>query len=263
MSDDKPSHQPALPNYLSFADDDDDSADATVELSLKDVFQFKAQDAREKTPAHSLAIPHTIPAPSAPVLSEDTDAEHTIQSAQGDQLLDLGELELIPLDDEDGLEEITGESIYTGDPTTTLDASQWRTQQPRPSQAPTRPAIQALQYPVDPDSTSAFEIPDTLLHQARTESAELVQRPVSSLKPPSPREDDATRAITFEELREAEAMAQDEAAQTSEMSVVSGQVLEFVAAVDDNMRLFVPRHLFEEGKLKPGMRLVITARIMP
>ena len=38
--------------------------------------------------------------------------------------------------------------------------------------------------------------------------------------------------------------------------------LEFVAAVDQNHRLFVPLHLFEEGTLKPGMRLLIKATVL-
>lgn len=264
MSDDK-SKTPSLPNYMSLADDDDDDgADATVELSLKDVFQFKAQDTRSlKSSQASGMDPFPRPSTAAP-----SEADQTIRSDQGVGMIELDGLELIPLeedtDNELEVHPVSEESLLDGqDPTTMLDASRWRQPAPNPSQMPTRPSISALKLP-DPDSTSAFEVPDTLLDQVR-EEAERDRRSRSFLtQKPKAKEDDTTRAISFEELREAEALARQDDPQTAELELAELKELEleFVAAVDENMRLFVPRHLFDEGKLKPGMRLLVTAKII-
>lgn len=264
MSDDK-SKTPALPNYMSLADDDDDDgADATVELSLKDVFQFKAQDTRSLKSSQASGI-DPFQRPSA----QPSEADQTVQSGQGAGIVELDGLELIPLeedtDNELEVHPVSEESLLGGqDPTTMLDASRWRQPAQNPSQMPTRPAISALKLP-DPDSTSAFEVPDTLLDQVREEAERDRQsRAFVAQKPAAAKEDDSTRAISFEELREVEALVREDDPQTAELELAELQELqlEFVAAVDENMRLFVPRHLFDEGKLKPGMRLLVTAKII-
>ena len=258
MSDDK-SKTPSLPNYMSLADDDDDGADATIELSLKDVFQFKAQDTRSASPVSSID-PFKRPA------TQPNEEDQTIQSAQGAGMVELEGLELIPLEEDTDSDLDAPDVALAGldgqDPTTMLDASRWRQPTHLNSQMPTRPTISALKLP-DPDSTSAFEVPDTLLEQVREEAEYDRQMRRLQAQKPHAREDDTTRAISFEELREAEALAREDETRTAELELDLQEIqLEFVAAVDENMRLFVPRHLFDEGKLKPGMRLLVTAKII-
>lgn len=259
MSDDK-SKTPSLPNYMSLADDDDDGADATIELSLKDVFQFKAQDTRSASPVSSID-------PFQRPVTQPNAADQTLQSDQGSGMVELEGLELIPLEEDTDSELDDPDAVLAGlggqDPTTMLDASRWRQPAQLNSQMPTRPTISALKLP-DPDSTSAFEVPDTLLEQVREEAEHDRQMRRLHAQKPHAQEDDTTRAISFEELREAEALAREDDTRTAELELEELQELqlEFVAAVDENMRLFVPRHLFDEGKLKPGMRLLVTAKII-
>jgi len=243
-------------------DDDDDGADATVELSLKDVFQFKAQDTRSISTSHASGIDPFQRSSTAP-----SEADQTVQSGQGIGMVELDGLELIPLEEDTDNEleaHAIEESVLEGqDPTTMLDATRWRQPTTNPSQTPTRPSLSALKLP-DPDSTSAFEVPDTLLDQVREEAERERHSRTFAAQRPQAKEDDATRAISFDELREAEALAREDELHTAELELAELQELqlEFVAAVDENMRLFVPRHLFDEGKLKPGMRLLVTAKII-
>lgn len=268
MSDDQNKNQTNYP-YLQ---DDDDMNDATVELSLKDVFNIKKQDAPKSSTAPKPSRSHNNSS-----LEADTDADRTVTNSINTMEI-LEEVELLPLDDDDdGL----STSILTDvDKITMLDDMADWSQSNTSSQPVTVPVSPLYQENVD-ESTMAFSVPNDLLDEMHDEDATLnAAIPKEWLhnldQASSPSNDDATMALSREDIEAARALAsqniQNERS-TSEMSAIDRQQLqspqqeqlvelEFVAAVDHNNRLFVPLRLFEEGTLKPGMRLLVRATVM-
>lgn len=275
MSDDQNKNQTNYP-YLQ---DDEDMNDATVELSLKDVFNIKKQDTPKATTTSTPSSTSSQAASNLSTLDADTDADRTVTNSINTMEI-LEEVELLPLDDDDdGL----STSVLTDiDKITMLDdMADWS--QPNASNQPaTVPLSPIYQENVD-ESTMAFSVPEDLLDDLHDEDATLnASIPREWLhhlnQESSQPNEDATMALSREDIEAARALANQniqnvDERSTSEMSAYERQQvqtqqqeqlveLEFVAAVDHNNRLFVPLRLFEEGKLKPGMRLLIRATVM-
>ena len=265
MSDDQNKNQTNYP-YLQ---DEEDMNDATVELSLKDVFNIKKQDR-----------PKTSSTPSNSSLEADTDADRTVTNSINTMEI-LEEVELLPLDDDEDDDGLSTSVLTDVDKITMLDDMADWSQPNTASQPVTVPVSPLYQENVD-ESTMAFSVPNDLLDEMHDEDATLnAAIPKEWLhnldNESSQPHEDATMALSREDIEAARALANQniqnvDERSTSEMSAFERQQLqppqqelvelEFVAAVDHNKRLFVPLRLFEEGKLKPGMRLLIRATVM-
>lgn len=242
--------------------------DATVELSLREVFQFKRQDTRAFTlPEEPI---DDLPPPGLATLSDEPRTLDDMSFEPDD----------IYADDEDP-EGRDATSILSSEVVALArrdDSDVWPpTPQPRPHMA----TPQALA-----DTTSIFEIPADLISQCQDDddaldpdaTSELLLSPsvrasiAASMQGPHAAvtakmravETDTTRSISSAELALVPIQHAPDASLRRTMPAAGGEeeLISFVGAIDEHMRLFIPRNLFEEGTLKPGMRLVIQAHIM-
>lgn len=281
MSDDQDSKYPPI----SWLGEDADTDDPTIQLSLKDVFKISREDTiqledegedytreikfrPEDLLAYNIIQQNKSAQPTHTTLQEDTS-----QPAQTSVLSNF--------------DKISTMDIMSEWPEHATSSSSTPTQASSPTNSPWA----STQMPVS-QATSVHSVPEALLafseedeDTMNTSREEFIRqaRPVEKQRT----QEDPTIEISLTDFIAQHKPTQDNSAHapadsapaTMKLSAVSSNApaptdssteqsdgstveLEFVAAVDQNQRLFVPLHLFDEGTLKPGMRLLIKAVVL-